>query len=76
VRRGGDILLRINGWPKVNQALQAIDAVEASGVAPDDAAPDHWRHVHNRLTVGEQPRHYTPQRLAHAPERSSATRRC
>jgi Protein of unknown function (DUF2840) len=59
VRPGGDILLRINGWPKVNQALQAIDVVEASGVDPADAAPDHWRHVHNRLTAGEQPRPYT-----------------
>jgi len=59
VRPGGDILLRIDGWPKVNQALQAIDAVEASGVDPADAAPDHWRHVHNRLTAGEQPRPYT-----------------
>ena len=34
VRPGGDILLRINGWPKVNQALQAIDAVEASASIP------------------------------------------
>ena len=59
VRPGGDILLRINGWPKVNQVLQAIDVVEASGVDPADAAPDHWRHVHNRLTAGEQPRPYT-----------------
>jgi hypothetical protein len=59
VRPGGDILLRINGWPKVDQALQAIDLVEASGVDPADAAPDHWRHVHNRLTAGEQSRPYT-----------------
>ena len=59
VRPGGDILLRINGWPKVDQVLQAIDVVEASGVDPADAAPDHWRHVHNRLTAGEQPRPYT-----------------
>ena len=59
VRPGGEILLRINGWPKVDQVLQAIDAVEASGVDPADAAPDHWRHVHNRLTAGEQPRPYT-----------------
>jgi hypothetical protein len=59
VRPGGDILLRINGWPKVNQALHAIDAVEASGVDPSDAAPNHWRHVHNRLSASEQPRPYT-----------------
>jgi hypothetical protein len=59
VRPGGDILLRINGWLNVNQVLQAIDMVEASGVDSADAAPDHWRHVHNRLTAGEQPRPYT-----------------
>src|ERR1700679_2676944 len=28
VRPGGDILLRIHGWPKVQQVLAAIDAVE------------------------------------------------
>ena len=40
-------------------ALQAIDAVEAIGVDADKAAPDHWRHVHNRLSVGQEPRAYT-----------------
>ena len=49
VEPGGDILLRVSGWPKVERVLQAIDAVEAIGVDPADAAPDHWRHVHNRL---------------------------
>jgi Protein of unknown function (DUF2840) len=57
-RPGGEILLRIDGWAKVHDVLRAIDAVEACGVDPADAAPDHWRHVHNRLTVGEQPRPY------------------
>src|SRR6266496_2569105 len=51
VRPGGDILLRISGWPKVERVLQAIDAVEALGIDPADAAPDHWRHLHNRLIV-------------------------
>jgi hypothetical protein len=55
VRPGGEILLRLAGWPKVEQALQAIDAVEAIGVDPKDAAPDHWSHVHNRISVGEFP---------------------
>jgi hypothetical protein len=59
VRPGGEILLRIDGWPKVNDVLRAIDAVEACGVDPTDAAPDHWRHVHNRLAAGQQPRPYT-----------------
>jgi hypothetical protein len=59
VRPGGDILLRADGWPKVERVLQAIDAVEAIGVDADKAAPDHWRHVHNRLSVGQEPRAYT-----------------
>ncbi len=59
VEPGGQILLRISGWPKVERALQAIDAVEAIGINAADAAPDHWRHVHNRLTAGETPRPYT-----------------
>lgn len=62
VRPGGDILLHIDGWPKVQQVLAAIDAVEAAGVDPCDAAPDHWRHIHNRIAVGHQPRAYTIER--------------
>jgi hypothetical protein len=59
VRPGGDILLKIEGWPKVEQVLRHIDAVEAAGVQPHEVAPDHWRHVTNRLSVGEVPRAYT-----------------
>jgi hypothetical protein len=59
VRPGGEILLRLSGWPKVSQVLNVIDAVEALGVDPADAAPDYWRHVHNRLTANETPRPYT-----------------
>jgi hypothetical protein len=55
---GGEILLRVGGWPKVERVLQAIDAVEALGIEPADVAPDYWRHVHNRLLAGEQPRPY------------------
>jgi hypothetical protein len=62
VRPGGDILLRLSGWPKVQRVLQAIDAVEALGLHPADAAPDHWRHVHNRLVAGEEPRPYASTR--------------
>jgi hypothetical protein len=58
VRPGGEILLRLSGWPKVERVLQAIDAVEALGIDPADAAPDHWRHVHNRLIAGDEPRSY------------------
>jgi Protein of unknown function (DUF2840) len=59
VRPGGESLLRISGWPKVEKVLQAIDIVEALGIDPADAAPEHWRHVHNRLSVGERPRPYS-----------------
>lgn len=62
VRPGGDILLKIEGWPKVEQVLRHIDAVEAAGIPPHDVAPDHWRHVHNRMSAGEKPRAYTPAR--------------
>jgi hypothetical protein len=62
VRPGGDILLHIEGWPKVEQVLRAIDTVEAAGVDPCAAAPDHWRHVHNRLVAGPMPRDYTMER--------------
>ncbi|MGF1623967.1 MAG: DUF2840 domain-containing protein [Alphaproteobacteria bacterium] len=62
VRPGGALLLRVSGWPKVEQVLQAIDAVEQTGIDPADAAPDHWRHVHNRLAVGDRPRPYSRNR--------------
>jgi len=62
VRPGGESLLRISGWPKVEKVLQAIDAIEALGIDPADAALDDWQHIHNRLSVGEQPRPYTKTR--------------
>lgn len=62
VRPGGESLLRLSGWPKVEKALHAIDIVEALAIDPADAAPDHWQHVHNRLSVNEKPRPYTRSR--------------
>ncbi|MBB6192800.1 hypothetical protein FHS51_003054 [Sphingobium wenxiniae] len=62
VRPGGDILLHVESWPKVSQVLAAIDAAEAAGVDPCDVAADHWRHVHNRIAAGHQPRPYTMER--------------
>lgn len=64
VRPGGESLLRVSGWPKVQRVLQAIDAVEALGIDPADAAPDHWLHIHNRLAVGAVPHGYTEERHA------------
>jgi hypothetical protein len=59
---GGESLLRLSGWPRVERVLQMIDVVEALGVDPADAAPDYWHHVHNRLSVNETPRPYTRSR--------------
>ena len=59
VTPGGDSLLRLSGWPKVERVLQFADAIEALGIEPADAAPDYWRHVHNRLSAGLEPRGYT-----------------
>lgn len=62
VRPGGESLLRIAGWPKVEKVLQVIDGVESLGIDPADAAPEHWRHVHSRLFAGEPPQPYTHRR--------------
>lgn len=64
VRPGGEMLLRQNGWPKVERVLAAIDQVEALGIDAADVCPDHWRHIHNRFAVAEAPRPYTAERHA------------
>ena len=64
VTPGGDILLRLSGWPKVEAVLAAIDAIDALGIAPEDVCPDHWRHLHHRITAQELPRPYTAARHA------------
>ena len=64
VRPGGEILLRVNGWPKVERVLRAIDRVEALGIDAADAAPEYWRHLHNRLAADHEPRPYTREQHA------------
>jgi hypothetical protein len=59
---GGDLLLSVHGWPKVASVFKLIDAIEASGIDPCEVAPDHWRHVHNRIAARETPRGYSPAR--------------
>jgi hypothetical protein len=59
VHPGAETLLFASGWHKVEHVLQTIDAVEALGVDPSDAAPDYWRHVHNRLRVRQPHRLYS-----------------
>jgi len=58
VTPGAEVLLHVDGWQKVERVLQLIDAIEARGIDPIGVSPDHWRHVHNRMTVGETPRAY------------------
>lgn len=62
VAPGGELLLHIQGWPKVQKVLGAIDAVEALGIDPKDASHDHWRCVMSRLAAGETPRPYDLKR--------------
>lgn len=62
LRPGAEILVLLAGWTRVQRGLAAIDAVEAAGFAPARIAPDHWRHVHNRLVAGLAPRAYDARR--------------
>ncbi len=59
---GGDVLLSVHGWPKVAQVFRLIDAIETAGIDPCDVAPDHWRHIHNRMAGREVPRDYSAAR--------------
>lgn len=59
---GGDTLLNVSGWPKVERVFKIVDAIEASGIDPCEVAPDHWRHIHSRLAIAEAPRSYSPAR--------------
>jgi hypothetical protein len=59
---GGESLLRLSGWPKVERVLQMIDTVEALDIDPTEVAPEYWHHVHNRVSVNEAPRPYTRSR--------------
>ncbi|CDX24427.1 conserved hypothetical protein [Mesorhizobium sp. ORS 3324] len=59
VRPGGEILLTAQGSPKVERILETIKDIEQLGIDPGAVSPDHWRHVHNRMTAGQAPRTYT-----------------
>ena len=62
VRPGGEILLKIEGWPTVEAVLRHVDGIEAIGVDPAEVDPDHWRHVAHWMNAGEAPRPYTAGR--------------
>lgn len=59
VRPGGELLLKLDGWPKVERVLQLVDAIEGLGIDPVEVSPDYWRHVHNRMTADLEPQRYT-----------------
>lgn len=61
VRPGGEILLSIAKWPQVELVLKAIDAIEQAGIDASSVSPEHWRHMHNRMTAGQAPRSYSPR---------------
>ncbi|MGA0599211.1 DUF2840 domain-containing protein [Caulobacter sp. KR2-114] len=64
VTPGGEVLLNLSGWPRVQQVLAAIDQVEDLGLDPSAACVDHWRVVHHRLSVGLPVRAYALDRHA------------
>ncbi len=59
VRPGGEILLRVDSWERVDRVVKVIDAIEALGIYPPDVSPAYWRHVHNRLAANQEPRLYS-----------------
>ena len=73
VRPGGEILLRVDSWPKVERVLRAIDTIEALGIDPADVAPEYWRHLQNRIAAGHQPRAYTREQHTAWLKRRSVT---
>jgi len=62
VRPGAELLLKIDGWPKVEDVLRHVDAIDALGIDPAEVDPDHWRHVAHRMKAGEAPRPYSAER--------------
>jgi len=73
VRPGGDILLKVEGWPKVARVLDIVDAIVALGIDAGDVPADHWRHVHHRIAAGIEPHPYTADRHAAWLKRRSVT---
>ena len=59
VTPGGEILLRLNGWPRVKRALNAIAAIEELRIDPAKVAPDWWQHLHNRIVCNVSHRAYS-----------------
>ena len=71
---GGERLLHVENLTHVSQVLEMVDAMEADGIDPCDASPDHWRDVAARLNGGRQIRPYTRARHAAWLQRSRTGR--
>jgi len=62
VRPGGEVLLKVESWLKVEEVLRHIDGIEVQSIDPAQADPDHWRHVGHWMRAGDAPRPYTSGR--------------
>lgn len=56
---GAQLLLYAATSAKTRQALAAIDAIAAQGIAPEDVSEDYWRVLHQRLVAGVEPPPYS-----------------
>jgi hypothetical protein len=62
VTPGAEILLRVSGWPNVKAVFLAIDQAETVVTDAADVCPDHWRHIHHRMSARLPYRNYTSER--------------
>lgn len=64
VRPGAQLLLRAEGEAAVQAVLQRIDAIEALGIDPTQAAPSYWRTLGNRIAARQPLPAYGAERHA------------
>jgi hypothetical protein len=62
VTPGGEVLLSLRGWPKVQTALELIDAAERVAGDGANVSPEYWRHAHQRFAAGSPPAPYDAAR--------------
>ncbi len=53
IKPGGEILLHATGKAKVKRSLELIDGLEDAGFEPANVSHAYYRHVHNRVAVGQ-----------------------
>lgn len=62
VTPGAEILLRVSGWARVQAVFVAIDQAETVVTDAADVCPDHWLHIHHRMSARLLHRDYTSER--------------